>query len=115
MTSKKIKKKITSGRPPTYKELVFGMSADLQKEFFIKLKAGEKVMLSFSLPNKSLGKIYDIPIFVEDKIQVGIFTVVKMKGYMHVSGADGSKRKLKPFNRIKFAPTKQFKEIVKSL
>lgn len=93
-------KKTSAGRPPTYKEVVF-LGGESTKQFFDYLKTGEKVMLSFMA-----GKT---------KIQLGIFKIVKMKGYEHFSPADGSKRKLKAFNRAKFAPTKEFKEIVKHL
>ena len=98
MKSKKNKKINNSGRPPTYKEMIFDFNDT--KTFFKDLRKGKKIMLS---------------LVGDKKFQLGIFTIVKMKGYTHISGADGSKRRLEPFNRVKFIPTKEFKKVVKHI
>lgn len=100
-TKAKTEKKI-SGRPPTYKESVFAVSDSFIESFKGMLKAGEKVMLTFET---SKGK----------QAQLGQLVLLKMKGYTHTSGFDGSKRKLKSFHRVKFIPSKEFKEFIKNI
>lgn len=100
MKSQNKKQNKSAGRPPTYEE-VFIEGGSFLKELLLFLNEGKKVMAS-SMAGKT-------------KIQIGMFILVKMKGYVHKSGADGSTRKLKAFNRVKFVPTKQFKEIIKNI
>lgn len=100
-TKAKTEKKV-SGRPPTYKEAVFAVSNSFVLDFKRMLEAGEKVMLTFETSN---GK----------QSQLGQFVLLKMKGYVHTSGSDGSKRKLKSFHRVKFIPSKEFKEFIKNI
>lgn len=95
----KEKQKNNSGRPVSYKEMFLNNDFKVG-EFLNLLFENEKVMVSV------LG--------FSGKLQLGTFKLVEMKGYNQVAGKSGKVSKLKPFKRVKFEPSKDFKNFLRN-